>query len=93
MMSKNLDQNTPADYKIIVKGMISGDWSAWFGDMQITHMENNNGVHETHLTGRVIDQADLQGILAKLQDLGLPIIAINLLEDQGINKILTGNII
>jgi hypothetical protein len=71
--------------EIRVRGQLDGCWSDWFDGLAITE-----GAHgEALLTGLVIDQAALHGLLAKIRDLGLPLVAINcipadqLLRDEG----------
>lgn len=59
---------TPAFYRIRVKGTLDPSWSDWFESLTITRQ---NG--ETLLAGMVTDQAALHGILAKINDLGLVI--------------------
>ena len=63
--------------KIRVKGQIDEHWSDWFDDLTVTHTDQN----ETVLTGPIVDQAALHGLLAKLRDLGLPIVSVNLSEE------------
>ena len=53
--------------EIRVEGLIDQHWSEWLGGLKITHQ----GEDETLLTGQVVDQATLYGILKKLRDLGL----------------------
>ena len=62
--------------EIRVKGQIDEHWSDWFDDLTVTH----TGQNETVLTGPIPDQAALHGLLAKLRDLGLPIVSVNLSE-------------
>jgi hypothetical protein len=62
--------------EIRVKGRIDEHWSNWFGDLTITHTEQD----ETILTGSVADQATLYGVLARLRDLGLPLLSVNHVE-------------
>jgi len=62
--------------EIRVKGQIDEHWSDWFDDLTVTHTDQN----ETVLTGPVVDQAALHDLLAKLRDLGLPIVSVNLSE-------------
>lgn len=57
--------------EIRVKGRIDEHWSDWFDDLSITHAND-----ETVLTGTVADQAMLYGLLAKLRDLGLPLVSV-----------------
>jgi hypothetical protein len=62
--------------QIRVKGQIGEHWSDWFEGLTVTH--TNQG--ETVLTGLVIDQSALYGLLAKLRDLGLPLLSVSTLE-------------
>lgn len=62
----------PASYRIRVKGQLGPEWSEWFGDMTITSDETN----ETILSGQVVDQAALYGILNKIQALGLTLLSV-----------------
>ena len=59
--------------EIRVKGRIDEHWSDWFEDLEITHTDQD----ETILTGDVVDQSALYGVIAKLRDLGLPLISVN----------------
>ena len=68
-MAKKRDQ--PMVYQIRVKGHLGRQWTAWFEGLTIT-LEDNG---DTLLTGPVIDQAALHGLLRKLRDLGIPLIS------------------
>jgi hypothetical protein len=57
--------------EIRVKGQIDEHWSDWFDDLTITHVDD-----ETVLSGTVADEAALYGLLAKLRDLGLPLVSV-----------------
>jgi hypothetical protein len=59
--------------EIRVKGRIDEHWSNWLDDLTIAHTEQD----ETILTGCVADQATLYGVLARLRDLGLPLLSVN----------------
>ncbi|HVN54530.1 MAG TPA: hypothetical protein VMT46_09390 [Anaerolineaceae bacterium] len=59
------------DYQIRVDGRISPIWSCWFDGFSLAYEGD-----QTVLTGRVIDQAALHGILACLRDLGLPLVSL-----------------
>jgi len=63
--------------EIRVKGQIDEHWSDWLGGLTITHTDQN----ETVLTGSIVDQAALHGLLAKLRDMALPIVSVNLSEE------------
>jgi hypothetical protein len=59
-------------YQIRVHGHLGARWSEWFGGFHITNEANGDAV----LTGPVVDQAALHGLLARVRDLGLPLIAV-----------------
>ena len=63
--------------QIRVKGQIDERWSDWLDGLTITHTEEG----DTVLTGSVQDQSALYGLIAKLRDLGLPLSAINSVEE------------
>ncbi len=75
MMSDELDQITdpsqPAVYQIRIKGYLGPQWRDWFGGLSIT-LEDDG---DTPLTGPVVDQAALHGLLRKVRDLGMPLIS------------------
>jgi len=60
-------------YQIKVRGILDGKWSDWFDGLAITPLPS--GV--TLLTGPVADQAALHGLLNKIRDIGLPLLAVN----------------
>jgi hypothetical protein len=63
-------------YEIRLKGHLDERWADWFGDVVIT-LEDNG---DTLLTGRVVDQAALHGMLKKVRDLGLPLLSVNFVQ-------------
>ena len=68
----------PAQYEIRVKGVLDSHWSAWFEGLQVTSDERG----QTVIAGLVIDQAALHGLLIKVRDLGLPLLAVRRIETQ-----------
>jgi hypothetical protein len=73
--------NTPAPttnpgqaaiYQIRVEGQLGPQWAEWFEGLIIERVENG----ETQLTGPVVDQAALYGLLKKVRDLGMPLISV-----------------
>ena len=61
-----------AAYEIRVKGHLDERWSDWFDGLGITNLDNGEAV----LSGDIVDQAALHGLLNKVRDLGLPLIAL-----------------
>jgi hypothetical protein len=59
-------------YNIRVKGHLDGGWSEWFDGLQITNSENGVAV----LSGEIVDQAALHGVLNKVRNLNLPLISV-----------------
>ncbi|HMN31294.1 MAG TPA: hypothetical protein PKE45_24295 [Caldilineaceae bacterium] len=59
-------------YQIKVKGHLHPAWSEWFEQLALTHHPDGY----TSLTGRIIDQAALHGVLIKIRDLGLTLISV-----------------
>jgi hypothetical protein len=60
-----------ACYEIVVEGVLDQRWAAWFGGL---HVESNGT--RTVISGLVIDQPALHGVLAKIRDLGLCLISV-----------------
>lgn len=63
-------------YQIRIKGYLSPQWTEWFEGLSITPLESG----ETLLTGPVVDQAALYGLIRKLRDLGLTLLSVNKTE-------------
>jgi hypothetical protein len=65
-------------YRITIKGHLDSDWSDWFDGLSIAHQ----GDEETVLTGPIVDQTALHGVLIKIRDLGLPLIGLSRAEPE-----------
>ena len=70
------DSSQPMVYQIRLKGHLGSQWTDWFEGLTITLKDNG----DTLLTGPVIDQAALHGLLKKVRDLGLPLVSVNPVE-------------
>jgi hypothetical protein len=69
---------TPIIYCIRIKGHLDPHWTDWFDGLAITHQDGG----ETLLTGPVVDQAALYGILLKLHNLNLTLLAVSRVEAE-----------
>jgi len=79
----NVDQ--PDIYRIKIQGKLSEGTIRRFDEMAISVAHNAAGIPITTLTGQISDQAALHGIVARIRDLGLPLILVELVSpiDQG----------
>jgi hypothetical protein len=72
----NEKNNQQPCYEIRLKGHLDSQWTEWFGGLTITLEEDGT----TLLTGPIIDQAALHGLLKKVRDLGMPLVSISPVE-------------
>lgn len=74
------DADQPMVYQIRIKGHLGSQWKVWFEGLTITLEQDG----DTLLTGQVIDQAALHGLIKKVRDLGMPLLSVNSVgPDQG----------
>ena len=72
-LHRSTNDHPPLDqYEICVKGHLDQWWSEWFEGFAIALTDNG----ETLLSGPVVDQAALYGVLIKVRDLGLLLISV-----------------
>ena len=75
MSNKHIPKSDPAQptiYEIRIKGHLGHRWEDWFGGLTITVEDNG----QTLLSGPVVDQAALHGLLKKVRDSGMPLISV-----------------
>jgi hypothetical protein len=71
-INSEIDPGQPLVYQIRLKGHLSREWTDWFDGLTITALDNG----ETLLTGPVVDQAALYGLLKKVRDVAMPLISV-----------------
>jgi hypothetical protein len=76
------DSNQPTIYQIRVKGPLGRQWSNQFEDLSTTLEDDGT----TLLTGPVVDQAALHGILRRIRDLGIPLLAVNSVDSDPLDQ-------
>ena len=59
-------------YRVELQGILDDDWSSWLGELELIHTPTG----KTILTGYVTDQAALHGLLARIRDLGVPVLLV-----------------
>ena len=72
----------PRLYEIRLKGHLDDRWAAWFSGLTLTREDSG----ETCLTGLVVDQAALHGLLRKVRDLGMPLVSVIHVEPKQANE-------
>ena len=72
------DQTEPGRYEIRIKGHLDARWADRFEGLSLTRESDGT----TILTGRVVDQPALYGLLRKVRDLGLPLVSVRHVESE-----------
>jgi hypothetical protein len=70
--NQKTDPDQPVLYQIKIKGHLGSQWTDWFEGLTVTLEEDGH----TLLTGPVVDQAALHGLLKKVRDLGMPLVSV-----------------
>ena len=70
------DHHEPGLYEIRLKGHLDDRWADWFEGLTFTLKDNG----DTLLTGPVVDQAALHGLLRNVRDLGVPLLSVKRVE-------------
>ena len=66
----------PARYQFIVVGHLDPQRATWFEGLNLVNDFGDDGTPITTITGKVLDQAMLHGLLTRIRDLGLPLLAV-----------------
>ena len=74
-MTKQETWNGPAFYQIKAVGRLGTQWTDWFEGLSVECQGKL-----TIISGRIVDQSALHGLLAKIRDLGMPIISVRRLD-------------
>ena len=74
--TSHIDPSQSMVYQIRIKGHLGSGWTDWFEGLTIT-LEDNG---DTLLTGAVVDQAALHGLLKKVRDVGMPLLSVICIE-------------
>jgi len=72
------DHHEPRLYEIRLKGHLDARWTDWFEGLSLSHASDGT----TMLSGPVVDQAALYGVLRKVRDLGLPLVSVIQVEPK-----------
>jgi hypothetical protein len=75
-LDSKTDPGQPMVYQIRIKGHLGPQWTDWFGGLAVAVEEDG----ETLLTGPIVDQAALYGLLKKVRDLGMPLVSVNCIQ-------------
>ena len=75
-------RDQPKVFQIRIQGHLSRQWTDWFEGLTITLEEDGN----TLLSGRVVDQSALHGILKKIRNLGMPLLSVNSVDPDPVTK-------
>ena len=69
-------RDDPSTYRLRVDGHLDQHWSSWFGGLTLTHEDDGT----TSLTAAVADQSQLHGLLTRIRDLGVTLIAVEVVD-------------
>jgi hypothetical protein len=63
-------------YEIRLTGHLDAHWTAWFDGLTVSHESDGTTV----ISGQIVDQAALHGLLQRVRDLGLPLVSVSQVE-------------
>jgi hypothetical protein len=79
-MKKNGQRNSGNRYQIEIKEQLDKSWTEWFSNFDLAHSTDNRGNPVTILSGMVIDQAALNGLLTKIWNLNLTVLSVKRID-------------
>lgn len=83
---KNIQQSpsvdSPTTYQIKVMGKLDESWSDWLEGMAVAFDRGSDGSEVTILTGKIVDQAALHGVLSRIRDLNLMLLSVQLVSPE-----------
>lgn len=71
-LNPRTEPSQPTVYQIRIQCHLSDQWAKWFEGFAMTLVDNG----DTLLTGLVVDQAALHGLLKRVRDLGMPLVSV-----------------
>jgi len=83
MIHKKLRSDTPATYRVRVQGILDEHWSDRLGGLTITTTGQTSEAPVTTLSGQLLDQSGLLGVLNTLHDLRLPLLSVECEDCEG----------
>lgn len=83
---EHLNSWSPATYRIEIEGLLEEHWSDRLAGMQIHSRKRADQSTVTTLTGRLMDQSELTGVLNGLAELHLPILSVENLDENNVNS-------
>ena len=81
-MAKTDQKNSASKYQIVIQEQLDDSWAEWFNNFILEFKTDDQGNPITVLTGRVIDQAALNGILTKIWNLNLTVISVKQIDEH-----------
>ena len=77
-----LQRDRPASYRICIQGALDMAWSAYLDNVTVSLPFSTDVPPVTVLTGRLVDQAALMGLLNNVHDLGYPLLSVVCLDHE-----------